>query len=74
MKEELETWWASLSIAQKERIAGKGSSDETMHHYPACTAWWISIDESLRDKIYAHCTNRHGYVVKEWDDANPYGD
>ncbi len=74
MNEQLEIWWSSLSIAQKERIASKGSRDESMHHYPACSVWWISLDEEHRLKIYHHCTDRHGYVVKEWDEANPYGD
>ena len=83
MKEvDLEIWWSSLAIKEKERIARKGLTkaspdgkiDESLVQYPGCTRWWESLDEERKHKIYAHCVNRHGDELKEWDDANPYGD
>lgn len=80
--EELEIWWTSLSIAQKERIARKGQSkaspdgkvDESLVTYPACTRWWNSLPAPQKQSIHDHCVDRHGYFLKEWDNANPYGD
>ncbi len=79
---ELELWWASLSVAQKERIARKGLTkaaggqpvDEALVRYPACTVWWENLDEARKDSIHNHCVDRHAYLMKDWDDANPYGD
>ena len=79
---ELEIWWASLTIAQKERIARKGQSktapggevDEELVRYPACTRWWNSLDKPLKEKVHDHCVDRHGYLLMEWRDADPYGD
>jgi hypothetical protein len=79
---EMETWWASLTIAQKERIARKGQAkttpggkvDEELVRYPACTRWWNSLDEPLKEKVHDHCVDRHGYLLMEWRDADPYGD
>lgn len=80
--DELAIWWTSLSIAQKERIARKGQSkaspdgtvDMDLVRYPACTRWWNSLPTEQKASIKAHCTSHHGYLLKEWDDANPYGD
>ena len=66
--EELEIWWSSLSVAQKERIARKGLTkaspdgkvDESLVVYPACTRWWNSLEENRKAKIHDHCVNRHG--------------
>lgn len=79
---ELELWWASLPVKRKEEIARKGltkmsngdSFDESKAVYPACTKWWEALSQERKEWIYAHCTNRHGYVRSEWTDANPYGD
>ncbi|MBQ6576262.1 MAG: hypothetical protein IJL91_00745 [Bacteroidales bacterium] len=79
--EELEKWWASLSISQKERIARKGLSkaspdgsvDESFVQYPGCSRWWSGLDEKTRILIYGHCVDTHGYLLKEWNDADPYG-
>lgn len=80
-KVDLDIWWSSLSIAQKERIARKaltGESGRTVVDsevvYPACTAWWIGLSEERKAKIREHCEDRHGYLMKEWDEANAYGD
>ena len=80
--DNLEIWWASLTIAQKERIARKGLTkaspdgkvDDELVRYPACTRWWNSLDEKTQQKVHDHCVDRHGYLLKEWNDADPYGD
>ena len=80
--DELEIWWSSLSVEHKERIARKamtkaspeGKVDEALIVYPACTRWWISLDEDLKKKIHDHCARHHGYLLNEWNDATPYGD
>ena len=80
--DNLEIWWASLTIAQKERIARKGLAkaspgkevDEEQVRYPACTRWWNTLDQTSKLKIYVHCVVRHGDQLKEWKEGNPYGD
>ena len=81
-KKDLEIWWSSLSIKQKERIARKGMSktspdgsvDEDKVRYPACTQWWNSMDIEKQTLIHDHCVDRHGYILNEWNEGNPYGD
>lgn len=79
-KPDMESWWASLPVAQKERIARKGMAkagtpaDESQVLYPACSRWWVGLDEDRKQWIYDHCTGRHGLTQAEWNDANPYGD
>ena len=80
--DNLELWWASLTIAQKERIARKGLAkaspkkevDEELVRYPACSRWWNTLDEERKRAIHDHCVDRHGLLLPEWDNANPYGD
>lgn len=80
--DNLEIWWASLTIAQKERIARKGlckashgkEVDEGLVRYPACTRWWNAQDEALKQKVHDHCVSHHGYLLQDWNDADPYGD
>lgn len=71
---DLQVWWSSLPISEKERIALKGSGDEAQARYPACTAWWNNLDMERQKKIYQHCVARHGDELKEWKEGNPYGD
>ena len=79
---DLETWWASLAISQKERIARKGISKaspdgkapEEAYRYPACTRWWNGLEAERKQTIHDHCVDRHGYLLPEWKDAQPYGD
>ena len=76
---ELATWWASLPVYQKERIARKGlkkagKTDEELVRYPACTSWWISLSEEKQLAIHDNCVDKHGYLVPEWNEADPYGD
>ena len=75
----LEIWWSSLPIDEKERIARKGMSkvgevDESLVQYPGCTRWWQSLEEKRKESIYAHCVAKHGDELKEWKECNPYGD
>ena len=79
---ELELWWSSLTVAQKERVAMKGQSkashdkrvDPSLVTYPACSVWWNSLPEERKQQIHDHCVDRHGYLLHEWNDADPYGD
>ena len=79
--DNLEIWWSSLTIAQKERIARKGQKkaspdgyvDEAQVCYPACTCWWNSLPEADRQRIHDHCVDRHGYLLADWNEADPYG-
>jgi hypothetical protein len=81
MNDDLEIWWSSLTIAQKERIARKaqkkaspdGTVDEELVRYPACTRWWIAQDAADKQRIHDHCVDRHGYLLQEWNEADPYG-
>jgi len=68
----LDTWWASLTIAQKERIAAKANHKPV--HYPECTDWWVAQSKALQEKIHDHCVDSHGYLLKEWMEGDPYGD
>ena len=80
--DNLDIWWASLTIAQKERIARKGLTkaspdgkvDDELVRYPACTRWWNTLDAQTQQKVHDHCVDRHGYLLQEWNDADPYGD
>lgn len=79
---ELDVWWSSLAISEKERIARKGQSkasdggkvDDSKVIYPACTRWWESLDEAAKATIHDHCVDRHGLLLSEWKVADPYGD
>lgn len=76
---DIEIWWTSLPIAEKERIARKaqqknGKTDESLIQYPGCTRWWNALDDVHKLKIHDHCVAHHGDELKEWDNANPYGD
>jgi hypothetical protein len=82
MHENLEIWWSSLAIAQKERIARKaqkkaspdGKVDDGLVRYPACTRWWNAQAPETKLRIHDHCVGKHGYLLHEWNDADPYGD
>ena len=69
---DLEIWWSSLPISEKERIARKGQAQDPV--YPACTCWWQNLGEDKKKKIYTHCVARQGDELKEWKEGNPYGD
>ena len=81
MHQEMEIWWSSLPVTEKERIARKGLTkaspdgqvDEADVLYPACTRWWNALEQSRKEKIYTHCVHGHGLQLQEWNDADPYG-
>lgn len=79
LQRDLEIWWSSLPISEKERIARKGMSkdgpvNEDLVRYPACTVWWNKLDASRQEFIYLHCVAKHGDELREWKEGNPYGD
>ena len=68
---KLDIWWASLTIVQKERIAGKIAdklSDGRVREarYPECTNVWNGLPLDRKMAIYEHCTDDHGYLLHEW--------
>lgn len=69
----LNIWWSSLTIAQKERIATKAAKKEGNENadirYPECSKWWISISEEQRQWIYDHCTDKHGMLLTKWKEG-----
>jgi len=71
---DYDKWWSSLTTTEKERIATKaarkaGNPDAPVVHYPACTAWWITVDETRKASIYEHCTDAHGLLLPEWKEG-----
>lgn len=68
-------WWASLTIAQKERVAGRIVANEQTESprpsvvYPACTAIWMALPDERKEWIYDHCTNAHGLVIDDWTEG-----
>lgn len=71
---ELDTWWASLKVVEKEHIATKAtrkdSGDETIEvKYPECSRWWLSISEERKQAIHDHCTDKHGLLLPEWKEG-----
>ena len=48
--------------------------DEELVRYPACTRWWNALEDDVKQKVHDHCVDRHGYLLQEWNDADPYGD
>ena len=75
---ELDIWWSSLPIEEKERIARKGltktGEDPSQATYPACSAWWNRLSHEQQVQIYTHCVAKHGDEVRQWNEGNPYGD
>lgn len=77
---DLEIWWSSLPVSEKERIALKGlkkanpKADESLAQYPACTVWWNGLETERKEFIYKHCVVAHGDELREWKEQNPYGD
>ena len=71
---ELNVWWASLTIGQKERIASKIKSRENdgrtvVVNYPECSDVWNSLPVESQRAIYQHCTDDHGLLLQEWTEG-----
>jgi len=68
-------WWASLTINQKERIATKAKAKAnpeqpmTIVRYPQCSTWWVEQTEDERKWIMDHCTDKHGYLLPDWQEG-----
>lgn len=74
MNKDMNVWWSSLTIAQKERIACKIVDKKAVEWndtitYPACTRLWSSLTPELQQRIHDHCTDAHGYLLKEWSEG-----
>ena len=48
----LDTWWVSLTVGQKERIASKANKKTTL--YPECTKWWMKQESDRKQTIHEH--------------------
>lgn len=73
--DELNIWWSSLTIAQKERIACKIADRQVVEWndtitYPACTRLWACLTTEQQQKIHDHCTDAHGYLLNDWSEGN----
>lgn len=68
----VDIWWSSITVAQKERIARKANQKEVP--YPECTRWWLSLPEERKQKIHDHCVDSHGLFLRDWNDGNPFTD
>lgn len=73
MNIELNNWWSSLTIVQKERVAGKiaskRNSQPTEITYPECTRLWLSLDVEEKKTIHDHCVDAHGYLLPEFSEG-----
>jgi len=68
---EVNKWWSSLTVENKERIARKVVEKvlpdwDGGTNYPECTRLWHNLNEEQKESVKEHCTDRHGYVAKEW--------
>jgi len=70
---DLDKWWSSLTVGQKERIASKIESkkagEDIKVTYPACTVVWNGLEIEAKEKIHDHCTDKHGLLLPEWSEG-----
>jgi len=75
-EKELNGWFCSLPTKRKEHIAAKillkDGGDVHLAKYPNCTAIWLQIDKVLKERIYDHCTNKHGDCVDDWQEGDVF--
>lgn len=81
---KLEIWWASLTIAQKERIARKILNKQNIVtklinasvvlevDYPNCSNVWNALTLEQKLHIYEHCTDEHGYLLSNWQEGRSF--
>ena len=72
---ELDFWWSTLTVKEKERIATKiariGNPDAPVQNYPHCTEVWQSAPDDVRQRVHDHCNDDHGLVIGEWSEGKP---
>ena len=56
---DLNLWWSSLSVSQKEgiatRIVQKNNPVAGKILYPACTEIWMQLSNEVKEQIYDTC-------------------
>jgi len=70
MNYSLDEWWASLTVAQKERIGSKIEKREV--HYPECTRVWMALSDERKSRVHDHCVDSHGHIMTEWTEGDTY--
>lgn len=68
--QELDKWWSSLKVSEKERIATKLTGNTTQ--YPECTDVWKTLGTQTKYWVREHCTNKHGIVFPAWQDGKSF--
>lgn len=73
-EQELDNWFCSLSVKQKEHIAAKlakyNGLDAKEYMYPNCWDLWARCDDVVQKQmIHDHCTDNHGMWIQEGGDA-----
>jgi len=73
---ELDSWFCSLSVKQKEHISCKvllkQGKDPKEGLYPNCVDVWSVLDENIKNDIHSHCTDKHGMWIQEEGDGPIY--
>jgi len=71
---QLDDWWSSLKIEEKERIATKyqsvkiGKTHPTIK-YPNCTKLWGLLRLDEKEYIHNHCVQSHGLVTPDFKEG-----
>lgn len=75
-EKELNNWFCSLTIKQKEHIACKillkHKRDAKEGLYPKSVLVWNELDTEKKNWIHSHCTDKHGMWIQEAGDAPFY--
>lgn len=74
-QKELDFWWSTLTVREKERIATKiarvKNPEAPVQNYPGCTDVWQNCPEEIKQKIHDHCNDIHGLVIEDWNEGSP---
>lgn len=72
-EKELNDWFCSLTIKQKEHIAYRlctiNNTDKENIPYPNCVNVWLPLCVEQKQTIHDHCTDKHGMWIQEGGDA-----
>lgn len=75
-QKELDSWFVSLAVKQKEHIACKvllkQGKDPKGGVYPNCWGVWEELSEDIKNQIHSHCTDKHGMWIQEEGDGPIY--